>query len=169
MNLDLICARLANNLETFRSLTTNLSSDEIYWKPSADQWSIIEIINHLADEEAEDFRTRVRLTLESPTPPWPPIDPEGWVVQRKYQERQLEQSMARFDKERRESLSWLRSLDSPDFDSVASHPEYGSITAGSLLASWLAHDYLHIRQITRNLYEYHAQTTPYDTQYAGRW
>jgi hypothetical protein len=38
-------------------------------------------------EKNEDFRKRLELVLNNPEDPWPPIDPEGWVVQRNYNNR----------------------------------------------------------------------------------
>jgi hypothetical protein len=44
------------------------------------------------------------------------------------------------------------------------------IRAGDLLCSWLAHDFIHIRQINRLHYEYEANTcTDFSTAYAGNW
>jgi hypothetical protein len=43
----------------------------------------------------------------------------------------------------------------------------GAVEAKNLLASWLAHDLLHIRQITRLKYQYLAKD--YAIDYAGNW
>ncbi len=45
----------------------------------------------------------------------------------------------------------------------------GTITAGMFLYSWLAHDYLHIRQITKIKYDYLGITAPDNIAYAGNW
>jgi hypothetical protein len=42
--------------------------------------------------------------------------------------------------------------------------------AGDLAASWLAHDFIHIRQINRLHYEYlTAIKGEFSTDYAGKW
>ncbi|MEE4113522.1 MAG: DinB family protein, partial [Desulfobacteraceae bacterium] len=77
-----IIAHLKVNVDLFKHLFKNLTEEKARLKPSADKWSLLKVINHLYDEEREDFRTRLGLVLSDPDAPWPAIDPEGWVVQR---------------------------------------------------------------------------------------
>ena len=62
----------------------------------AGKWSTLEVVCHLYDEEREDFRQRLDIILHRPEAKWPPIDPVGWVSARKYNERDLAQSLAEF-------------------------------------------------------------------------
>ena len=131
---------------------------------------MLEVVNHLYDEEREDFRQRLDLTLHHPSRAWPPIDPESWVIARAYQERDLQESLANFQAERQRSLQWLRALASPDWTRAYRHPGGDVIRAGDLLASWVAHDLLHMRQLV----ELHYHTVvlyaePYTVTYAGDW
>jgi hypothetical protein len=148
----------------------DVPDNDIRWKPVSGAWSILEIVGHLADEEEFDFRERVRLTLADPSHPWPPIDPEGWAVERRYNEQQLAAVIARFSKLRDESLGWLRSLEQPDWDRTHQHPQHGPFRAGDILAAWVAHDYLHLRQISKRLCELAARDAgDYSVRYAGPW
>ena len=45
------------------------------------------IICHLQDEEREDFREHLDLILHRQSEDWHMIDPQGWVVERKYNEQ----------------------------------------------------------------------------------
>lgn len=126
------------------------------------------MINHLIDEEAEDFRLRLDMTLNSPGEQWPGIDPEAWVVERRYNDRNLAESIKRFQVERQKSLNWLASLKSPDLNTRYNHPVVGIIRAGDLLTSWIAHDLLHIRQIARLKALYlDVEMQPYSIKYAS--
>lgn len=168
MNTEAIIGQLEQNAETFAALVAGIGSDEALWKPADDKWSVLEVVNHLADEERVDFRQRLDLTLHSPEQDWPETDPERAVHDARYAGRGLAEALADFREERDRSVQWLRSLDRPDWDSTHHHPHFPSIDAGTLLASWLAHDYLHIRQIARIRYswlEQHAR--PYSLAYAG--
>jgi len=139
----------------------------VRWRPAPQKWSLLEILNHLCDEERDDFRRRVQLTLENQETPWPPIDPEGWVSERNYNERDFEASLRDFAEERARSLVWLHGLKDPNWDHTYLHPTLGSFSAGDLLASWAAHDLLHIRQISDTMAAYVAQSAePYSTRYA---
>ncbi len=147
MDLNYVIERLAANAGIFEGLTKDINTDLAIWKPAADKWSILEVVNHLYDEEREDFRRRLELVLKDPALVWPPIAPQEWVTTRAYSERDLDESLDNFLSERQKSLAWLRSLRSPNLESRHER-EAGSLRAGDLLASWLAHDFLHIVLLT---------------------
>lgn len=170
LSIDETQAQFRAQAATIQALTADVSLEQARWKPDADAWSILEVINHLADEERDDFRTRLDLTLHQPETDWPPIDPQGWVTQRRYNEREWQASVEDFANERSQSLDWLDSLSAPDWDQAHVHPRFGGMSAGELMASWLAHDLLHIRQLVELhfLYLTH-QTKPYGVGYAGEY
>ena len=143
-----IIAHLRVNGDLFKHLFQSVTEEQARWKPGEDRWSMLEVINHLYDEEREDFRKRLELVLNNPAEPWPPIDPEGWVVQRNYNGRNLKQSLDNFFEERAKSLLWLDKLDLPDWQATHHHPQMGPMSAELILANWLAHDLFHIRQAT---------------------
>jgi hypothetical protein len=170
MDLDVMIGRLRANAEVLAALAAGVGEAQARWRPAPDKWSILEVVNHLADEEVEDFRTRVDLTLHRPGSSWPPIDPQGWVGQRRYDERDLAGSLDRFLSARRDSLAWLGGLEDPDWTLAYEHPKAGPITAGDLLTSWVAHDHIHIRQLNR-LHREHlvAELSGHSPDYAGEW
>jgi hypothetical protein len=169
MNLAYFIDRLARNRDVFEGLVRGVSVEQGRWRPAPDKWSILEVVNHLFDEEREDFRQRLTLILADPAQPWPPIDPRGWVTSRGYNERDLDTSLNNFFSERQKSLEWLGQLAQPNWQNSNEGPN-GTLTAGDLLASWLAHDFLHIRQLSRLHWQYvGAISDPYQTTYAGPW
>ncbi|HEY3244026.1 MAG TPA: DinB family protein [Phycisphaerae bacterium] len=170
MNSDALIRRLSGLPAALEPLLRSITPNEAEWKPPSGAWSILEIVNHLADEEVDDFRRRLDLTLLSPGEPWPPIDPEAWARERRYNERELRESAARFLTERRKSLAWLVGLGDVDWTKAHRHPKFGPISAGTLLGSWVAHDALHLRQIAKRLYELSAvDAGPHPIEYAGAW
>lgn len=169
MDLNYFVNRLSGNRGVFESLMKDVSLEQVRWKPSPDKWSMLEVINHLYDEEREDFRQRLDLVLADPAQAWPPIDPRTWVDTRGYNEKDPPMSLNNFFAEREKSLSWLKQLSAPNWQNRYEHSN-GPITAGDLLASWLAHDFLHIRQLTRLHWQYVAMLAdPHQTTYAGPW
>lgn len=170
MNAPVLIARLAAGRGVVRALVADVSEAQALWRPAADQWSILEIVCHLLDEEREDFRTRLDFTLHRPGEAWPPIDPPGWAATRGYRERALAVQLQEWLDERERSLVWLRGLSEPDWARAYHHPKFGPITAGDLLLSWVAHDLLHARQLARRQFEFAAlQGAPHSTRYAGDW
>jgi len=97
------------------------------------------------------------------------IDPAGWVTSRKYAEKNYESVLDSFLAERSESVKWLKSLREPKWTNVYQHPALGNMSAELFLNNWLAHDYLHFRQITRIKYEYLKQQAATSLDYAGSW
>ena len=170
MELDVMRARLRANADVVAALVTGVDEAQSGWRPEPGKWSILEVVNHLADEEVEDFRARLDLTLHRPGTAWPPIDPEGAVGARAYNERDLAESLDRFLSARRDSLAWLAGLERPDWALAYEHPRAGRITAGDLLTSWVAHDYIHVRQLNRLHREYLvSELSGHAPDYAGRW
>lgn len=151
-------------------IVRGVTADDSRWKPADGAWSILEIVCHLADEEELDFPKRAKLTLTSPSDPWPPIDPEGWADERRYNEGNLAEAVQRFGSLRTESTTWLRSLENPDWNQAYNHPKFGPFRAGDILAAWVAHDYLHLRQISKRMYQLAERDAgAYSVRYAGEW
>ena len=67
--------KLEKNLELFSTILEDINDNQSKWKPSPQKWSILEIVHHLYDEEREDFRKRIQITLEDPKKEWSPINP----------------------------------------------------------------------------------------------
>ncbi len=162
--------RLERFAQTLPAVVGDISPDDARWRPGDGAWSILEIVNHMADEEVGDFRTRLELTLRGAGEPWPPIDPEGWAIERRYNEQDPSATVDRFVLARRASVSWLRSLERPDWSKTHEHPKLGCMRAGDILAAWTAHDALHLRQIAKRLYQMIGRDAgEYSTRYAGQW
>jgi hypothetical protein len=169
MIINNIMNSLSCNIEIFKNISSGYPEDFISWKPSPDKWCILEIINHLYDEEREDFRARLKNILEGSTE-WAPIKPAEWVTERKYIERNFGESLDNFILERNKSINWLKTINDSDLDKTVSHPKFGDFNARQMLACWLTHDMLHIRQILKLQYEYlESSIKPYTLDYAGGW
>ncbi len=169
MNTKYIIEELKRNKIVFNDILENLEKEVYLWKPSPEKWCMLEVVCHLYDEEREDFRARVKLTLENPEMPANPIDPVSWVNSRKYIEQDYNNVLQRFLLERDISVAWLNDLKNAKWDNVYKHPLLGDITAEMFLSGWLAHDYLHIKQITKIKYDYFKEMSGDKIFYAGEW
>ena len=169
MQFKTLYRELLNSSEMIRALLVGIDQDEARIKPNAESWSILEVICHLYDEEREDFREHLDFILYRQNEEWHRIDPEGWVTERKYNEQNFNEMQKKFLAERQKSLDWLQEISVADWDTTYTS-QFGSMRAGDMFTSWVAHDNLHIRQLTelrRNKLE--RITKPYDIQYAGDW
>ena len=169
-----LIAILRSTPTALHTLVAHLEPEHARRRGADGEWSIVEIVHHMADEELEDFPLRLRLTLEDPGAAWPGIDPEAAVRERDAINADLGEELDRFAAARVASIAWLQSalLDSdgggPDWSRRYEHPVIGSIAAGDLLAAWADHDLLHLRQVARRLHEIvQAEAVPFRTDYAG--
>lgn len=170
MDAKILVTLLEKHAQAIEALTRGISTEQARWKPDADTWSVLEVINHLYDEEREDFRPRLDIILNRPAEPWAPIHPGAWVTERAYNGRDLETSVENFMDERAKSLVWLGRLEEPNWEASVPTPSRGEFRAGDMFASWVAHDVLHLRQLAEL---HHAlvmrEGQPFATEYAGDW
>jgi hypothetical protein len=167
MELDGLSLQMTGNAERVRAVVQDVSDRQARWRPNATSWSILEVVNHLYDEERQDFRLRLDHILRGRTDRWPDIDPQGWVTERAYNERELGESLGNYLAAREGSLAWLRGLSAPDWEATYEAP-FGTIRAGDVMAAWVVHDLKHLRQLVRLHGAYTVQALqPYQVRYAG--
>lgn len=169
MRIECLVEHMINNAERIRVLVQGTPSDQACWRPDEASWSVLEVMGHLSDEERLDFRVRLDFTLHRPGEPWPAIDPTGWVKEHHYNEGDLQEALDGFLAAREDSVRWLMELSSPNWEATYEAP-FGQIKAGDLLAAWVGHDLLHIRQLIE-LHWSHLllEVEPYRVEYAGQW
>jgi len=169
MEFKVLYQELADSTEIIKGLIKNIDQEQAQVRPDADSWSVLEVICHLYDEEREDFREHLDFILNRQHEEWHDIDPQAWVIERKYNDQNFVEMQDKFFAERSRSLEWLMGLTEIDWSKTYSS-EYGSMSAGEMLSCWVAHDNLHIRQLVE-LRRMHIEnkTQPYDIQYAGDW
>lgn len=169
MEFRTLYGELTQSTEMIRALLAGIGAEEARMKPSKATWSILEVICHLYDEEREDFREHLDFILFRQDEEWKSIAPMAWVKTRKYNERDFKTMQTKFFREREKSLAWLKTLRNADWNTKYKS-KWGKMTAGDMFASWVAHDNLHIRQLTelrRLLIE--RMTKPHKIRYAGDW
>ena len=169
MDINIAKTHLANNAETILSMLKGIKQESARMRPSQESWSFNEVINHLFDEEREDFREHLDWILHRSNETWASIDPQAWVLDRDYNARNFQESLELFLKEREKSLVWLGSLQNIDWRKSGEAP-WGVITAGDMLAAWVAHDLLHIRQLVELKWDLTKRELGlYSVEYAGKW
>ena len=167
--MNFIIEQLEENKSVFEDLLKDINKDMYLWKQNPEKWCLLEIVCHLYDEEREDFRFRTNWVLDKPGETPPPFNPVIWVTERKYIDQDYNQALKIFIKERDQSIQWLRLLKNPKWGNYYEHPKEGILTAKFFLANWLAHDYLHIRQITKLKFDYLEHKSGEKLGYAGPW
>ena len=127
------------------------NDDQMQWKPSAERWSISEVLAHLADVEVKGFRERVEKMVESESPALEAYDQNAAYAAGHYSSKKAIENLHTFCHERDRSLSFLRYLPATALSRSGKHAKLGAITVGQLMNEWAFHDLGHIRQISELL------------------
>lgn len=116
----------------------------------SDTWSPFDVVGHLIHGERTDWVPRVEHMLtHGDTIPFPPFDREAMFATS--QGLALAELLDAFRRLRSENLDRLQALGLTEADLArrGRHPEFGVVTMGQHLATWVAHDLSHVSQIVR--------------------
>ena len=167
--MDFVIEQLQQSKTVLNDLLRDIKEDMFLWKQTPEKWCLLEIVCHLYDEEREDFKFRTQWVLNKPDETPPPFNPVIWVTERNYIEQNYNQVLNKFINEREQSITWLNALKNPKWGNYYVHPKKGNLTAKFFLTNWLAHDYLHIRQIIKLKFDYLEYQSGEMIDYAGIW
>jgi hypothetical protein len=113
-------------------------------------FSPFDVVGHLIHGEREDWIPRARVILEhGESHPFEPFD--RFAMFEASKGKTVDQLLSEFAALREQNVEALRELQlSPDKLALrGKHPEFGSVTLGAHLATWVVHDLSHIAQIVR--------------------
>jgi len=149
------------------ALLTELDDETWRGQPAPSEWSPLEIVCHLRDEEQDDFGARIRVIAEGGTR-FVPIDPERWAAERRYAEDDPRAAVSELKRRRRDNLGFLALLDPMTLTHVVDQPRLGKMSGLDLVAAWVTHDRLHLAQLTATLARLGAERWKgLRTEYAG--
>lgn len=114
------------------------------------KWSVIEVVQHLADSDLV-FSYRLKMMLTEDRPPLLGYDQDRWAGELHYREVPLELALDQLRSMRTVNLHVLGRLSPSQLERVGLHSERGPESAGFLLQLMGAHDLVHRRQIDRIL------------------
>lgn len=115
-------------------------------------WSPFDVVGHLIHGERTDWMPRVEHILRfGDTTPFPPFDREAMFVESRG--LALDRLLDEFSRLRAGNIDRFLALKLTDADLArpGRHPEFGAVTMGQHLATWVAHDLSHIGQVVRVL------------------
>jgi hypothetical protein len=126
-------------------------NDSALRRPEAPgKWSVIEVIQHLADSDLV-FSYRLKMMLTEDRPPLQGYDQDRWAGELHYRDVPLDVALNQLRGLRTANLHILRRLSPSQLERVGLHSERGPESAGFLLQLMGAHDLVHRRQIDRIL------------------
>jgi uncharacterized damage-inducible protein DinB len=135
---------------TLRALVRQVDDELARSQVVTGEWSIIEIVTHLADAE-EMVVKRVERMLTEDNPELPAYDPAQLAGMSNYRSRDIAEELDRFDAVRAALTSRLEGLDDSGWARTGQHEEVGEITVEDMTAHMAAHDSIHLAQIAHIL------------------
>jgi uncharacterized damage-inducible protein DinB len=149
-NLTEAIALLTRTPPTLNALLRELPEKCVRSDEGAGTWNAFDIVGHLVFLERTDWMLRVRVILEcGEARAFDPI--ERFAQLTESQDKSLEQLLDEFTRLRSENLSALQAMDlqPEDLTRRGRHPALGAVTLSELLATWAAHDFTHLHQLSR--------------------
>jgi hypothetical protein len=130
--------------------TAGLDAAALRRPEKSGKWSVIEVIQHLADAElVMGFRFRMVLTENEPEIQG--YDQDRWASVLRYAEVPLDLALGQLRGQRSANLHLLRALTPDQRERVGLHSERGRESVDLMLRMLAAHDLVHRRQIDRIL------------------
>ena len=137
--------------ELFASLeraVAGLSDAQLRQPERPGKWSVIEVVQHLADSEIV-YGYRIRMILASDTPNIEGYDQDAWSQRLRYAEASLPDALSQIRILRGRSLHLLRGLRPEEWERAGMHSERGRESVRHITKLLAAHDLVHLRQIER--------------------
>jgi hypothetical protein len=131
--------------EILRGLMTELSDEDVRWKPAPDRFSVGEVLAHLSHSEGHCYRARLDRFMAEERPEFEPDDAQFHLEI--YRNADPEDAFDHFEEQRETNVEFLRDLPEGAGDRVALHKAAGPITLVNMLHEWAMHDLGHVRQI----------------------
>ncbi|MDQ2886842.1 MAG: DinB family protein [Chloroflexota bacterium] len=123
-----------------------LDEAQIRQTPAENEWSIHEIVIHLADSEAVGY-IRLRMAIAEDNPLLPVYAEAAWAQRLKYDAQARGLALALFANLRAASAALLRALPTEEWERVATHPERGRMSVCDLFELYSEHGEIHLQQI----------------------
>ena len=116
--------------------------------PIAGKWSAREIVQHLADSEAQSG-VRLRKLLAEEYPVMQLYDQDAYAVLLRYNVRDMAPALEQFRATRAGCSQLLKLMNEEDWKRSGWHPEHGLYSATLWLQIYAAHAHNHAQQIRR--------------------
>jgi hypothetical protein len=128
---------------------SGLSERILRYKPSLENWCVLEILGHLADVEII-YGYRLRQMLADAKPVIAPLDQNAWARNLNYLDSPPSELVAFYGLGRHHNLRLLRSLKAVDLSKSAFHPEMQrEMTVADLVERMAGHGASHLQQIEK--------------------
>jgi len=138
--------RYRRGAELVATSLTGAAGPEVDFVPSPDEWSVRQIVAHLADAEIV-AAARLRVVIAEENPTIIGYDQDAWAKNLNYARRKPSEALETFRRIRGESYELLKELPEAAYARKGTHSERGPITLLNVVETMASHAESHARQI----------------------
>lgn len=144
---------MQKNIDTLSNILATVSAAQAAsWRDGPDGWTILEVVCHLRDYD-EIFLERGQLTTKQDNPTYPVYDHLALVVERAYNEQEMNTVLAELKASRKQLIAFFTELSVVQWQRTGDHVAHGRYTMEGIAAHVAWHDANHLEQITRIIAE----------------
>jgi hypothetical protein len=130
--------------DRLRSAVTGLSHEQLISLPVAGRWSVLEVVCHLVDTDA-NIAHRIKQVLSSERPVFNLVKPEPMLAALAYHDRDVEEELGIFDLTRRQIGRILRASSPEAWERTGLVGDRGDRTVGQMINGAVEHLAHHLR------------------------
>lgn len=149
VDCEAVVATLERTPSALRAMLTGLPAELVHATEGGESWSPFDIVGHLIHGERTDWIPRLQIILAEGRSDFERFD--RFAQFEASRGNSVEGLLDEFETLRAANLDTLREMlaEGIDLDAEGTHPEFGRVTTGELLATWATHDLGHIAQVAR--------------------
>lgn len=134
--------------EEIRRAADGLADRDLRWKPSREEFSLVEQACHLRDIEREGYSARIRKLLTENQPILPDIDGSRLASERDYNSQDFESALQEFTQARAENVRAMKELSTDQLNRSGVLDGVGAITLEKLFLLMREHDQSHRKELS---------------------
>ncbi|MGB5673935.1 MAG: DinB family protein [Gemmatimonadota bacterium] len=149
VDCEAVVATLERTPSALRAMLTGLPAELVHATEGGESWSPFDVVGHLIHGERTDWIPRLQIILAEGRSDFERFD--RFAQFEASRGNSVEDLLDEFETLRAANLDTLREMlaEGIDLDAEGTHPEFGRVTTGELLATWATHDLGHIAQVAR--------------------
>lgn len=145
--LQTLIESLRKTPEAVEQVRGNLRDDDLHWKPSEKEFSVVEHVCHLRDIEQEGYTVRIQRLLNESQPFLPDIDGDRLAEERHYISQSLDAALQGFARGREGNIRAIEGLTLEKLNRSGTMENVGPITLERLLQMMREHDQDHVKEL----------------------
>jgi DinB superfamily len=131
-----------------RQLVAEMALQDLKWKPSVNEFSVVEQVCHLRDLEREGYSARIKKLLTEKEPALPDFDGSRIARERDYNSQDFESAFEEFALARAENVRVMKTLSLDQLNRSGVLEGVGAITLGKLFWLMREHDQSHREELS---------------------